>query len=186
MRRTASSPKSFPPARPPSKPACLGDHFAPTKLNIDEAEAVVAWPPNWRVRFKQRPLMRLGTAAKLWDRLEPRQNSTKSLSSARPKGKGIGREAGAVLRPFSLMRAGGADREPSARCWCCRRQVKVAAPLPYLCADLKKQSFPKPGMLRRAWRRRSGASAAARGSGGSRLAEANRWVMLEKDLPAVV
>jgi hypothetical protein len=55
-----------------------------------------------------------------------------------------------------------------------------------LCADLKKQSFPETWeAYRRAWRRPEVARAlelAARD--GSRLAEANRWVMLEKDLPA--
>ena len=46
--------------------------FAPTKLNIHEADAVIALALELGAfRFNTGELMRLGTAAKLWDRLEP-------------------------------------------------------------------------------------------------------------------
>lgn len=67
-------------------------------------------------------------------------------------------------------------------------KVKVTAPLPYLCADLKQQSLAEAWEAYRAAWTHPRVVAGLRDAAASeeRLSEANRWVMLEQDLPVVV
>ena len=59
--------------RASGQPACRSKiTFAPTRLNIHEAEAVIERARALGAfRFNTGKLMRIGTAARLWDRLEP-------------------------------------------------------------------------------------------------------------------
>jgi len=157
-------PKSFPPARPQASGLPLEITFA------REAQHTTRPRPgrlaaNWRV-----PLTRpfdCGWHGASFGIAEPRQNSTKSYSSARPKEKELAGSwscASAVTRSMKSWRRG----PPSLRhdAGAARRQVKVGRAAAF-CADLKKQSFPEAwDAYRRAGGVRSGASAAARVQNG--------------------
>lgn len=150
--------------------------FAPTRVNIDEAEAVIGLAADLGAfRFNSGELMRLGTAAKLWDRLEPsREQYEKFYDLLVTKEKELAGVMELCFRPFSLKEElATRTSEPSATMLVLPDgKVKVAAPLPYLCADLKTQSLPEAWeAYRRAWRRPE-VVAALRGA--------------SEDLPAVV
>lgn len=116
--------------------------FAPTRLNIFEAEAVIDLAASLGAfRFNTGQLMRLGTAAKLWDRLEPSKDQYAAFLSMLDR-KNAGKME-LCYKPFSL------DEEMAHRAFqpsgtlliLPDGKVKVAAPLPFTCADLKTQNF---------------------------------------------
>ncbi|MBI3551727.1 MAG: radical SAM protein [Elusimicrobia bacterium] len=166
--------------------------FAPSKINIHEAEAVIDLALELGAfRFNTGRLMRLGTAAKLWDRLCPDGKEYEKFYNllVRKENELAGRME-LCFRPFSLKEELEArTTEPSGTLLVLPDgKVKVSAPLPYLCADLKTQSLRDAwAAYREAWSHpKVVAGLAAAAASEERLAEANRWVMLENDLPVVV
>jgi MoaA/NifB/PqqE/SkfB family radical SAM enzyme len=168
--------------------------FAPTKLNIHEIEAAIDLAASLGAfRFNTGQLMRLGTAAKLWGRLEPSMSEyERFLKTLERKERELAGRLELCFSPFSLAEemshravqpSGTLLILPDGR-------VKVAAPLPFVCADLKSSNFLQ------AWEAYKAAwSHPAVRRGLERLAadpayasEANRWVPLESasDLPVVV
>jgi MoaA/NifB/PqqE/SkfB family radical SAM enzyme len=165
--------------------------FAPTRLNIAEAEAVIALAVEaGAFRFNTGKLMRLGTAAKLWDRLEP---SAAQYASFLAMLDACRAPIELCYRPFSLEEElTGRGREPSGTLLILPDgRVKVTAPLPYLCADLTKQTFLEAwDAYRGAWsdpRVRNGLERLA--ADPAFAAKANHWFPLDSiscDLPVVV
>lgn len=165
--------------------------FAPSKLNIHEAEDVIKLAVELGAfRFNTGQLMRLGTAAKLWDRLEP---SKEQYASFRAMLDQCRAPIELCYLPFSMdeeMR--GRKLEPSGTLLILPDgRVKVTAPLPYTCSDLSKHSFLEAwDSYRRAWsdpRVRNGLDHLAADPAFS--AKANQWVSLDSlsnDLPVVV
>lgn len=168
--------------------------FAPTRLNIFEAEAVIDMAASLGAfRFNTGQLMRLGTAAKLWDKLEPSKVEYAAfLRVLERKERELAGKLELCYKPFSL------DEEMAHRAFqpsgtlliLPDGRVKVAAPLPFTCADLKSQTFLQAWeAYKNAWsnpRVREGLKELA--ADPSSAAKANQWVALEKfeDMPAVV
>jgi MoaA/NifB/PqqE/SkfB family radical SAM enzyme len=129
--------------------------FAPTRINIDEVLPVIERARALGAfRLNTGRLMRIGTAARLWDRLEPDAGQYETLL-------GVLERQAAILEgelelcyvPFSMADGLCASlRDPPATLlvlpngW-----VKVAAALPQVCADLRRDS------LQQAWKAYCGA-----------------------------
>ncbi len=168
--------------------------FAPTKLNIFEAEAVIDLAASLGAfRFNTGQLMRLGTAAKLWGRLEPtRTEYAVFLRVLERKERELVGRLELCYRPFSLEEEmAHRSLQPSGALLVLPDgKVKVAAPLPFTCADLKTQTFLQAWeAYKLAWtdpRVREALEALAADPAES--AKANEWVALDQfeDMPAVV
>jgi MoaA/NifB/PqqE/SkfB family radical SAM enzyme len=155
--------------------------FAPTRLNLHEAPAVIRRAREvGAFRFNTGKLMRVGTAARLWERLEPdaRQYEDYRALLAR-EAASIGKEMEICYSPFTLGEGLQASlKEPPATLlilpngW-----VKVAAALPQICADLRQEGLADAwAAYCRAWLD-SGVVAAARRAvrDESNHADANQW-----------
>ena len=168
--------------------------FAPTRINIEEAEAVLRRAASFGAfRFNTGMLMRVGTAAKLWDRLEPtREQYARFLRMLRRAEKGSHGRMELCFRPWSLAREleASASRPSSTLLVLPDGKVKVSAALPYLCADLRKQTLAEAWRAyQEAWKnRRISAAIAAVAREPARTADANKWVWLEDvpDMPGKV
>ena len=168
--------------------------FAPTKLNIFEAEAVIDLAAKLGAfRFNTGQLMRLGTAAKLWDKLEPSKAEYAAfLQVLERKEREYAGKMELCYKPFSL------DEEMAHRAFqpsgtlliLPDGKVKVAAPLPFTCADLKTQDFLSAWeAYKAAWGTTQVREALARlAETPSESSKANQWVALElsQHMPAVV
>jgi MoaA/NifB/PqqE/SkfB family radical SAM enzyme len=158
--------------------------FAPTRLNIHQVEAVIDRAREFGAfRFNTGKLMRIGTAARLWDRLEPTAAQYREFRRALERHAG-GVEQGLELCyvPFALEDALRASlREPPATLlilpngW-----VKVAATLPHICADLRRETLSAAwSAYCEAWRGETVMAGAQRAIADDvRHAEANRWKLL--------
>ena len=121
--------------------------FAPTRLNLHEAEAVIRRARQLGAfRFNTGKLMRIGTAARHWSKLEP---SAEEYATFRAM---LDRQAsfnGFELwyEPFSLDEGlrRSAEQPPATMLVLPNGWVKVSAALPHVCADLRRVS------LRDAW-----------------------------------
>jgi MoaA/NifB/PqqE/SkfB family radical SAM enzyme len=156
--------------------------FAPTRFNIHEAAAVIERARGLGAfRFNTGRLMRIGTAARHWDKIAPDESAyaTFRQTLARESSRG---DIELLYEPFTLEQALGTSlAEPPATLlvlpngW-----VKVAAPLPHICADLRQRTFGQAwDDYRNAWRGNTMASAvqgALEDSG--RHAQANSWQLL--------
>jgi MoaA/NifB/PqqE/SkfB family radical SAM enzyme len=156
--------------------------FAPTRINVHEAAAVVSRARALGAfRFNTGRLMRIGTAARHWGRVEPTAEAYRDFRSMLERESRVpGMEL--CFEPFSMEEGlAHASREPPATLlvlpngW-----VKVAAALPHVCADLRSMA------LRDAWRAYQAAwhgdtmAAAVRDSiaDEARHAQANTWRLL--------
>ncbi|HEY1459314.1 MAG TPA: radical SAM protein [Casimicrobiaceae bacterium] len=119
--------------------------FAPTRLNIDHAERVLERARGLGAfRFNTGRLMRIGTAARLWDRLEPPDRAYEAFF-AMLEGRKSSVEGGMELCyiPFDIrdsLRTVLAE-PPATLLILPNGWVKVVAALPHVCADLRRQSF---------------------------------------------
>ncbi|MBI3289123.1 MAG: radical SAM protein [Elusimicrobia bacterium] len=168
--------------------------FAPTRLNIAEAEAVIDLSASLGAfRFNTGQLMRLGTAAKLWGRLEPSRSEYAAFRALlQRKERELAGKLELCYQPFSLEEemAHRALQPSGTLLILPDGRVKVAAPLPFTCADLKSQTFLEAwGSYKNAWTR-SRVSDALRdlAADPSLAARANQWVELDQieDMPVVV
>ena len=168
--------------------------FAPTRLNIFEAEAVIDLAASLGAfRFNTGQLMRLGTAAKLWDKLEPSKAEYAAfLRVLERKERELAGGMELCYKPFSLEEE-MAHRtfQPSGTLLVLPDgRVKVAAPLPFTCADLKTQNFLSAWeSYKKAWadpRVRTALEELA--AEPAAAAKANQWIALDQfeDMPAVV
>lgn len=124
--------------------------FAPTRINIHQAEAVIDMARRiGAFRFNTGKLMRIGTAARQWNRLEPDAEQYARFQEVLECQARLGAGGGMELcyRPFSVeegLRASLAD-PPATLLVLPNAWVKVAAALPHICADLRRTG------LRQAW-----------------------------------
>ena len=158
--------------------------FAPTRLNIHEAEAVIERARALGAfRFNSGKLMRLGTAARLWDKLAPTASQYRAFRDVLRRQAAI-LEGGLELCyvPWSIedgLRA--ALLEPPATLlvlpngW-----VKVAAALPDICADLRRTTLASAWLSYcRAWHNEATRAAAKCAiDDESQHAQANTWQMM--------
>jgi MoaA/NifB/PqqE/SkfB family radical SAM enzyme len=158
--------------------------FAPTRLNIHEAERVIERAQALGAfRFNTGRLMRIGTAARLWDKLEPSeaqyrefrrvlQRLTRSLTS----------EMELCYVPFDIedgLRA-SLETPPATLLVLPNGWVKVAAALPQICADLRRDTLLEAWeAYRNAWRSDTVLASVRRAvADPSRHAQANTWQLL--------
>jgi MoaA/NifB/PqqE/SkfB family radical SAM enzyme len=158
--------------------------FAPTRINLHEAEAVIERARALGAfRFNTGRLMRLGTAARQWHRLEPTEaewTAFRSLldgAAARLAG-----ELELCYQPFAIADglAASVASPPATLLVLPNGWVKVAAALPHVCADLRQDRLEDAwNAYRTAWRGATVPEAARRAiSDAAHLVHANRWQML--------
>ena len=90
--------------------------FAPTRINLHEAEQVIERARSLGAfRFNTGRLMRIGTAARLWDRLEPSEATCERIPSTSRRCRGpVRRRDGALLRAVRDRRwPAGEPRKPA-------------------------------------------------------------------------
>jgi MoaA/NifB/PqqE/SkfB family radical SAM enzyme len=168
--------------------------FAPTRLNIFEAEEVINLALFLGAfRFNTGQLMRLGTAAKLWDKLEPSKAEYAAfLLVLERKERELAGKMELCYKPFSLEEemAHRAFQPSGTLLVLPDGRVKVAAPLPFTCADLKTQTFLEAWeSYKIAWADPRVRTALDRlAAEPSVSAQANQWVALDnlKNMPVVV
>ena len=156
--------------------------FAPTRINLHEAEQVIERARSLGAfRFNTGRLMRIGTAARLWDRLEPSEARVRRIPSpARTR-----RRAGSKARwSFASSRSRSRDglrasleSPPATLLVLPNGWVKVAAALPQICADLRHDRLDDAwNAYRAAWQSDKVVSAARRVvDDQAMLADANGW-----------
>lgn len=155
--------------------------FAPTRFNLHEANAVINRARSFKAfRFNTGQLMRIGTAARHWGKVEPGMDQYEDFRAmlARESGS-IGSEMEICYSPFTLNEALRASLEepPATLLVLPNGWVKVAAALPQVCADLREVRLDE------AWKAYCSAWRDEKVIGAIRLAvddevhhaEANKW-----------
>ena len=168
--------------------------FAPTRINICDIEPVIELAASLGAfRFNTGQLMRLGNAAKLWDRLELSASQYEVfLSVLRRKDRELAGQIELCYKPFSLHEDMTARfRDPSGTLLILPDgRVKVAASLPWICADLRSQTLLSAwSAYQKAWHDpRVRLSLEQLAADPAFSANANEWKSLESadDLPAMV
>jgi MoaA/NifB/PqqE/SkfB family radical SAM enzyme len=160
--------------------------FAPTRINIHELRAVVGRARALGAfRFNTGQLMRIGTAARQWDRLEPTPAQYRGFRGALGQLAQIEPRMELCYSPFDVAEGlrRSIDDPPATLLVLPDGRVKVAAALPYICADLRRDSLSQAwSAYRDAWRDGAVVAAARRAvEDESRHVEANQW----KTLPVV-
>ena len=129
--------------------------FAPSRINIEQAEAVVSRARELGAfRFNSGRLMRIGTAARHWPRLavDPGDWTALRRLLAREAQRG---DMEICCEPFSLEEGLRQilDEPPATLLVLPNGWVKVAAALPHACADLRRCSLRQAWQAyQRAWR----------------------------------
>ena len=158
--------------------------FAPTKINLHEVEAVIARAcALGAFRFNTGRLMRLGTAARQWRRLEPNETEWAAFRSLLDRAAArLAGELELCFEPFEIADglAASMASPPATLLVLPNGWVKVAAALPHVCADLRHDRLEDAwNAYRAAWRGATVPAAARRAiSDAAHLAHANRWQML--------
>lgn len=155
--------------------------FAPTRINIHELAAVIERARTLGAfRFNTGRLMRIGTAARRWRHLEPDRTQYRRMRAILShRRRHLGAQMELCYQPFTVQEAlRSALAEPPATLLVLPNgKVKVAAALPYLCADLRVQSLAEAWeCYRRAWRSETVRQAARRAiANEADHAAANAW-----------
>ena len=131
--------------------------FAPTRLNIHEIEAVIKRARALGAfRFNTGKLMRIGTAARLWEKLEPSSEQyRRMLDTLESQTTEVEDSMELCYFPFSIEDGlrGSLEEPPATMLVLPDGRVKVAAALPHLCADLRRQTLAQAwDAYRSAWR----------------------------------
>jgi MoaA/NifB/PqqE/SkfB family radical SAM enzyme len=155
--------------------------FAPTRINIQEAAAVIERARQLGAfRFNTGQLMRVGTAARLWQRLEPSAAQYEQfLALLERESCNVGSPMELCYSPLALedgLRA-MLDDPPATLLVLPNGWVKVAAAIPHICADLRRATLREAWeAYRNAWRD-DAVLAAVRNAmeDPSHHAEANSW-----------
>jgi MoaA/NifB/PqqE/SkfB family radical SAM enzyme len=155
--------------------------FAPTRLNIHEAPAVIARARELGAfRFNTGKLMRIGTAARLWARLEPTADQYAAFVALLDReSRAVGHGMELCYSPFAIEDGlrGTVEDPPATLLVLPNGSVKVAAALPFVCADLRRETLAEAWeAYRSAWRNESVVAAVRLAiADASRHAEANSW-----------
>jgi MoaA/NifB/PqqE/SkfB family radical SAM enzyme len=158
--------------------------FAPTRINIHEAQLVIERARALGAfRFNTGRLMRIGTAVRQWPKLEPTEAQYQEFrDTLRRKATLLEGALELCYVPFDIeegLRASLAT-PPATLLVLPNGWVKVAAALPHICADLRRDSLAQAWeAYRSAWRSDT-VVAAARDAIGNRShhAQANTWRLL--------
>jgi MoaA/NifB/PqqE/SkfB family radical SAM enzyme len=132
--------------------------FAPTRLNIHEVQAVIERAAALGAfRFNTGRLMRIGTAARRWGKLAPSPEEYRKFHDTLLHAHGALGNARIELcyTPFSITDAlrGSVEDPPATLLVLPNGWVKVAAALPYICADLRRHTLAESwARYRAAWR----------------------------------
>jgi MoaA/NifB/PqqE/SkfB family radical SAM enzyme len=158
--------------------------FAPTQLNIHETEQVILRARSFGAfRFNTGRLMRIGTAARLWEKLEPAEEIySKFRRLLQDLARNLTGELELCYAPFDIeegLRA-SLGSPPATLLVLPNGLVKVAAALPGICADLRGSTLVEAwGAYRSAWRSDTVREQVRRAiEDGSRHALANTWQLL--------
>jgi MoaA/NifB/PqqE/SkfB family radical SAM enzyme len=159
--------------------------FAPTRLNIHEAEAVIDQAQSLGAfRFNTGQLMRIGTAARLWGRLEPSEEQYRQFRQTLARRARSRSDADMELcySPFTIEEAllqSLAD-PPATLLVLPNGWAKIAAVLPYICGDLRRESLQDVwNAYRRSWQDAVVIKEAGRALASDALhAKANEWQAL--------
>ena len=156
--------------------------FAPTRLNLHETGAVIGRARELGAfRFNSGQLMRVGTAARHWQRLAPPRDAWSEFRAL------LAREAAAgdmeiCFEPFSLADGlrRSAQEPPATLLVLPNGWVKVAAALAEVCADLRRCSLEEAWhAYQRAWHEPSVEQAVHDAlADDSNHGVANRWRLL--------
>ncbi|HEY2145406.1 MAG TPA: hypothetical protein VGH12_05000, partial [Steroidobacteraceae bacterium] len=155
--------------------------FAPTRLNLHEVDAVIERARALGAfRFNTGKLMRIGTAARLWGKLEP---STAQYLQFRlaldSQSARVGSDMELCYSPFEMKEAlrQSLEEPPATLLVLPTGWVKVAAVLPNICADLRRHTLAEAWeAYRTAWASDAVGAAIRRAIGDDSLhAEANLW-----------
>ena len=156
--------------------------FAPTRVNIHEAGAVIERARALGAfRFNTGRLMRIGTAARHWGRVAPDEADYTAFRATLARAAGRG---GIELchEPFSMQEAlrASLDEPPATLLVLPNGWVKVSAALPDICADLRQRNLAQAwDDYRSAWHRNTMASAVCAAlEDEASHAQANKWRML--------
>ncbi len=156
--------------------------FAPTRLNIHEASAVIDRARSFGAfQLNTGGLMRIGTAARQWKNLEPSGEQYRDFRALLDR-RAV--EGGTALcySPFEMSEGlrGSLAVPPATLLVLPNGWVKVAAALPHVCADLRRTTLEAAWKAyREAWR-----DPAIRGAVGEAIenpalhASANRWQVM--------
>ncbi|HZI84619.1 MAG TPA: radical SAM protein [Casimicrobiaceae bacterium] len=131
--------------------------FAPSRLNVDEAERVIERAlALGAFRFNTGALMRIGTAARQWHRLEPSPSQYEGFRAMLDRqSRSLAGKLELCYEPFTVsdgLRASLAV-PPATLLVLPNGWVKVAAALPQICADLRRQTLSQAWeAYRSAWR----------------------------------
>ena len=155
--------------------------FAPTRLNLHEARAVIQRARNLGAfRFNTGKLMRLGTAARLWGRLAPTAEQYEEYRALLAEQAAIlGAEMEFCYSPFTLEEGlqDSLDEPPATMLVLPNGWVKVAAALPQICADLRLETLEQAwAAFCGAWRDETVRAGVRRAIGNEmHHADANNW-----------
>jgi len=157
--------------------------FAPTRINIHEAEAVLDRARALGAfRFNSGRLMRIGTAARRWSSLAPTPEQYRTFFDVLDRTARFERDMDLCYIPSNIEDAlqQSLDEPPATLLVLPNGWVKVAAALPQVCGDLRVQSLADAWQAYRAAWHDPDVIAAARLAIGdsSRHADANRWKWL--------
>jgi len=158
--------------------------FAPTRLNIDEAERVIERARSLGAfRFNTGALMRIGTAARLWERLEPSAEQYAAFRALLDRlAASLKEELELCYTPFTVEEGLNESLKtpPATLLVLPNGWVKVAAALPQICADLRRSSLADAWeAYRSAWRSDTVHELVRRAAiDPSRHARANLWQVL--------
>lgn len=155
--------------------------FAPTRLNIHEAGAVIQRARALGAfRFNTGQLMRIGTAARLWGRLEPTPGQYLEFRDLlEQQARVLGGLMELCYSPFTMGEGlrGSLEEPPATLLVLPNGWVKVAAALPQICADLRRNELGEAWQAYcDAWRGDSVREAVRSAiADEGRHAEANAW-----------
>jgi MoaA/NifB/PqqE/SkfB family radical SAM enzyme len=166
--------------------------FAPSRLNIHQVEQVIEQAAELGAfRFNTGKLMRIGTAARLWNRLEPNENQYQQFRQALERRVDGDARMELCYIPFSIQ--DGLTRSladpPATLLVLPNGWVKVAAALPHVCGDLRQQSLAEVwSAYRHSWRAAEFTDMAAEAiASDARHVEANAWqrLIVHDNRPAI-
>jgi MoaA/NifB/PqqE/SkfB family radical SAM enzyme len=159
--------------------------FAPTRLNIHQAAQVIDRARALGAfRFNTGKLMRIGTAARLWEKLQPTADAYRAFFEVLEGRVDGGMEFCYIPRDMRDGLKASLNEPPATLQVLPNGWVKVVAALPHICADLRRVTLAEAwDAYREAWRQDDVRAAIRRAADDeSRHAEANLWQIM----PAVV
>ena len=120
--------------------------FAPTRLNIHESDRVIDQAFELGAfRFNSGGLMRIGTAARMWDKLEPTEAQYQRFRELleRRSREFDRKQFELCFEPFSVQDGlrQSLGQPPATLLILPNGWVKIAAALPYVCGDLRRDNL---------------------------------------------